>query len=147
MTNIILHCSDSKFGNAALITKWHILERGWQNCGYHYVICNGWLSLNKYHDYFDGRLESGRPLDDNAFIDADEWGAHARGYNNSVGICLIGKSGAFTEAQKLTLYNILLKLKKQYGNIKILQHSDIDPLKPYCAGFKKRFIESLNEEL
>ena len=38
---IILHCSDSEFGNAAIITKWHALPkpngRGWSNIGYHYV--------------------------------------------------------------------------------------------------------------
>ena len=37
---IIIHCSDSEFGDAALIDKWH-KERGWTGIGYHYVILNG----------------------------------------------------------------------------------------------------------
>jgi len=146
MVNVILHCSDSKFGNAALITKWH-LANGWTTIGYHYVILNGWLSSKKYHQYFDGRLESGRALDDDAFIEPDEWGAHTKGYNNAVGICLIGESGDFTEAQKTRLFDILLRLKTQYGDIKISQHSDFDPLKPHCAGLPNGLITYLNVEI
>jgi hypothetical protein len=33
MTNVIVHCSDSSFGNAALITKWHVTERKFDTIG------------------------------------------------------------------------------------------------------------------
>ena len=48
---IVLHCSDSTFGNAAVITNWHI-QRGWQTIGYHFVICNGHLNKNFYNEKF-----------------------------------------------------------------------------------------------
>lgn len=39
-----------------------------------------------------GSIECGRPLDGDLFIDENEKGAHALGYNaNSIGICLVGK--------------------------------------------------------
>ena len=37
LTNIIIHCSDSDFGDAQTIDLWH-KQRGWKGIGYHYVI-------------------------------------------------------------------------------------------------------------
>ena len=148
MTRIIIHASDSSFGNAALITKWHTLPapagRGWDDIGYHYVILNGRLSAYKRHAYFDGHIETGRPIDDNADLTLDEKGAHAFGYNNSVGICLIGLSGTFTEAQMRALGHIIVRLRLQFGEIEVLQHSDVDPKKPHCAGLTKLQLYTLN---
>lgn len=147
VVTIVIHCSNSKFGNAAEITRWH-LQKGWSTIGYHYVILNGWLSAKKYHKYFDGRLETGRPLDDDSDIEKDEWGAHARGYNNTVGIVLIGESGEFTQRQMTKLYDVLFMLKEQFGEIQVRQHSDIDPEeKPFCAGLKKSLVQFLNDEI
>ena len=147
MTNVIIHCSASDFGNAAEITRWH-LQRGWKTIGYHYVILNGWLSAKKYHHAHNGRLETGRPLDDDKDIERDEWGAHAAGYNNSVGICLIGQSGKFTSAQRIRLFHLLIDLKEQFGDINILQHSDVDPInKPWCAGLSGSLINFINAEI
>jgi hypothetical protein len=136
---IVFHCSDSTFGNAALIAKWHVLPkprgRGWTGIGYHYVILNGWLAKSFYNDNFDGHTETGRPFNDNPFISKSEIGAHVLGYNtNSVGICLIGKSGAFTDRQLNKLLELIYLLEKQFGSIELFQHSDLDKKKPYCAG-------------
>ena len=144
MTNVVIHCSDSSFGNAALITKWHIVERKFETIGYHYVILNGRLSAYKTHSYFDGHLETGRPLDDDADMELDETGAHAFGYNNAVGICLIGLSGTFTDAQLRALKHLIGKLREQFGEINIMQHSDVDKKKPHCAGLTKLQLHSLN---
>lgn len=133
MTRVIVHCSDSGWGNAATITSWH-LQRGFSTIGYHYVILNGRLSPYKTHSFFDGHIETGRALDDSADLTLDEAGAHAFGYNDSVGICLIGLSGVFTDSQLRTLNYILRMLKKQFGEIEILQHSDVSKAKPHCAG-------------
>jgi N-acetylmuramoyl-L-alanine amidase len=134
MTNVIVHCSDSSWGNASEITKWH-LKRGWATIGYHYVILNGRLSPFKMHSYYDGHIETGRALDDDKDMELDEKGAHAFGYNMAVGICLIGLSGTFTDAQMRSLGHLIRRLKKQFGEIEILQHSDVDPVnKPHCAG-------------
>jgi len=148
MTNVIIHCSDSSFGNTALITKWHITERKWTTIGYHYVILNGRLSAYKYHGYFNGHIETGRPLDDDADLEFDEIGAHATGWNKSVGICLIGLSGVFTEEQIRALQHLINRLRVQFGEIKVMQHSDVDPVnKPKCAGLTKDFIKKLNTVL
>lgn len=84
----VIHCSDSPQGRgdtAETIHRWH-LERGWSLIGYHYVILE------------DGTLEHGRP----EFMS----GAHARGHNDSLGICLIG-TDTFTPAQFITLEKLI----------------------------------------
>jgi hypothetical protein len=139
--DVILHCSDSNFGNAVMIDTWHA-TRGFKNAqgihiGYHYVILNGQLTATKYHRRFDGSIETGRALDDDDQFEFDETAAATLGANNCVQICLIGKSGKFTSAQIVTLLNILLPmLRGQYHEITVKQHSDYDPVrKPFCAGF------------
>ncbi len=144
MTNIIVHCSDSSWGNASVITKWHITERKFDTIGYHYVILNGLLSPYKLHSYFDGHIETGRPLDDDADMEMDEKGAHAFGYNNAVGICLIGLSGTFTNAQIRALNHLINRLRDQFGEIKVMQHSDVEPKKPQCAGLTRLQMNVLN---
>jgi hypothetical protein len=148
MVKIILHCSDSSFGNAALISKWHSLPskeviqngkrylgRGWSGIGYHYVILNGWIASNIYNPKFNGLYETGRPLDDDPVISGNEMGAHVKGYNaRSVGVCLIGKSGQFTQDQLNTSLTLVYDLENQFGSIEVLQHSDLDQNKAFCAG-------------
>lgn len=148
MINVIIHCSDSSFGNAALITKWHVVEREFDMIGYHYVILNGLLSPYKNHSYFDGHIETGRPLDDDDDMELDERGAHAFGYNSGVGICLIGLSGTFTAAQLRALSHLVARLRDQFGGIgiKVMQHSDVEPKKPNCAGLTKIQLFNLNKK-
>jgi len=88
MIKAVIHCSDSPQGrgdNAETIHNWH-LERGWDGIGYHYVILE------------DGTIENGRP---------EYWkGSHAKGYNDAVGICLIGDD-KFTHSQFIALEGLL----------------------------------------
>jgi len=144
MTNVIIHCSASTFGNAALITKWHVSERHFETIGYHYVILNGLIAPFKRHSYFDGHIETGRPLDEDRDMELDERGAHAFGYNNSVGICLIGISGTFTDAQLRALTHLVKRMREQFVEIKVMQHSDVEPRKPECAGLTKLQLSALN---
>lgn len=145
---VILHCSKSKHGNAALLSKWHTMKppdgNGWSAIGYHYVILNGWLDSKKYNKYFDGYLETGRALDDDHKLTLDENGAHTKGHNNAIGICLIGESGQFTKKQINCLYEILYQLKDQFFNIEVKQHSDFDSEKPFCAGFFESDMKHFN---
>jgi len=148
MVKIVLHCSDSGFGNAALIAKWHCLPeqevvqdgkvykgRGWSGIGYHYVILNGWLTSAHFNARFDGYIETGRPLNDDPFISGSEMGAHVTGHNtNSLGICLIGRSGKFTDNQLNTALELISELEDQFHEIEIFQHSELDKAKPFCAG-------------
>jgi hypothetical protein len=146
---IILHCSDSEFGNAVMIDTWHA-QKGFKNqngihIGYHYVILNGQLTANKFHYYFDGAIETGRALDDDDKFEWDETAAATLGANNCVQICLIGKSGKFTPLQLLSLSKFLITLRTQYVTIVVKQHSDHDPInRPYCAGFKEEMMNQFN---
>ncbi|MDX9785463.1 MAG: N-acetylmuramoyl-L-alanine amidase [Desulfobacterales bacterium] len=81
---VILHCSDSEFGDVKLIDQWH-KARGWKGCGYHYVITNGVIDPGKpYNPALDGIIQQGRML--------TEIGAHCKNHNHdSVGVCLIGR--------------------------------------------------------
>lgn len=110
INKIILHCSDSNFGNAALIDKWH-KERGFAEIGYHFVICNGFLTAKStYQPELDGLTEAGRSI--------LEAGAHCSGLNaGSIGICLIGKH-LFTGNQLLSALPKLLQLLAQKYAIK-----------------------------
>jgi len=60
---IIVHCSDSDYGNAALITVWH-LQRQFRNIGYNFVILNGKISSSCELKWFNGIIETGRALDE-----------------------------------------------------------------------------------
>lgn len=102
---IILHCSDSTFGSSIEIDRWH-REKDWDNVGYNFVICNGKVENNTYLACMDGSIERGR--------DIDKSGAHARGYNDYIGICLIGID-EFTPKQFESLDILILELKEIYG--------------------------------
>lgn len=144
MVKVILHCSASSFGNAALIDKWH-LERGWKGIGYHYVVLNGWIASGIYNARFNGHIETGRPMDGDPFVTIEEQGAHVKGFNQqSVGICLIGQSAQFTNEQLNSALQCVFMLEEQFKEITVLQHSELDTGKPDCAGlnmslFKKNY--------
>jgi len=120
ITNIIIHCSDSEFGSASEIRRWHLANK-WDDIGYHFVICNGnilstvtWRK-GLYLPMMDGALEIGRYLDGDNLVAGNEVGAHALGYNeSSVGICLIGKN-KFSANQFATLTILLDDLLPRFG--------------------------------
>jgi len=115
---IVLHCSDSLFGDVALIDLWH-RERGFDGIGYHYVIENGYPDAESHRlkrPCFerDGRLSTGRPL--------AEVGAHVKGRNEgSIGICLIGRD-QFTAAQFGTLAKLMADLRGSWPEAELLGH-------------------------
>lgn len=106
INEIIIHCSDSPFGDASDIDQWH-KERGWAGIGYHYVILNGFRDKGKPTPNDDGAIEVGR--------DIEKAGAHCTGKNaNSIGICLIGVK-TFTDAQRESLKVLLEGLKAVFN--------------------------------
>lgn len=142
--DVILHCSDSEFGNACQIDRWH-REKGFSMIGYHFVILNGQITPTKYNKFFNGNIETGRPLDDDNVFEFDETAAATLGKNNCVQICLIGKSGNFTVGQIKSTADLLRLLKQIFGSIKVTQHSDHDPKnRPYCAGISKGQMDVFN---
>ena len=60
-TGLIIHCSASRFGDAAAIRSWH-KARGWADIGYHAVILNGYRDGGMHFKAkLDGKIEPGRP--------------------------------------------------------------------------------------
>lgn len=124
---IIAHCSDSEFGDAETIKRWHTdpppKGRGWADIGYHFVILNGVREHGQAYDPdLDGFLEFGR--------DIEQAGAHCKGHNaDSIGVCLVGKR-RFTGRQLYTaLPRLLATLMGQYGLpvTAVYGHHDFDP--------------------
>ena len=113
---IVVHYSASDWGCALLIDQWH-KDRGWKGIGYHFVILNGY-TYSKDHRWksLDGVIEPGRPLDASPWIEADEVGAHAYGYNrNTIGICLVGRKRTFTIKQIKSLASLTSELIHIFG--------------------------------
>ncbi|NHZ84331.1 MAG: hypothetical protein GWP19_00430 [Planctomycetia bacterium] len=125
--NIIIHCSDSEFGDAKLIRKWHTEPpRNWRDIGYSFVICNGHRKSSKQYDInTDGLIEAGRSLDNDIYLETGETGAHAYGFNtNSIGLCLIGKT-VFTPKQFQSLYYIVMYYKRMIPDINVIGHYEV----------------------
>jgi hypothetical protein len=127
INNIIVHCSDSVFGDRNEIDKWH-RARGFSEIGYHFVVLNGRIGPNFRLASLDGSIEPGRYLDGDSLIAGNEVGAHALGYNgNSVGICLIG-TRTFTDRQMAAVVSLVRELLARYGIDKssVLGHYETD---------------------
>ncbi len=116
---LIIHCSDSSFGNALLIDQWH-RERGFKRIGYHFVVLNGFPTSNhalsdQRWNFLDGSIECGRFLDADPYLDNEEVGAHAYGFNSeSIGICLIGRDGKYTPRQFYSLRALVNELRRRF---------------------------------
>lgn len=104
---IVIHCSDSNFGDALVVDGWH-KQRDWSGIGYNFVITNGKkTSKSAYLRSTDGAINSGRALSKD--------GSHALGYNDThIGICLIGVK-EFTELQFSALQMLIKELVDQYS--------------------------------
>lgn len=133
ITEIILHCSATRpnwmhdagtTAKVAEIRRWHVVERGWRDIGYHYVIDR------------DGTVALGRPL--------GQTGAHVVGRNTgTVGICLVGGHGSsaydsfsdhFTQAQDRALRAVIADLRRKYGPLDVSGHNQF--AKKSCPGFE-----------
>jgi N-acetylmuramoyl-L-alanine amidase len=130
LTAVITGCTSTRYVG---VPEYHhdtvYKARGFKTIGYHFVI------------YRDGSIHKGRPV--------SEEGAHCVGHNaNRIGVCYIGGLAADgktpkdtrTDAQKLSLHNLLSQLKKSYPNAAIRGHRDfaakacpsLDATKEYC---------------
>ena len=124
ITEIIIHCTATR-GNwyadkpvedvVAELTRWHVKDNKWSDCGYHYVV------------HTDGTVGSARPI--------EKSGAHCRGRNrSSIGVSLVGGRGGckddkfldnYTEAQDEALRVLIGDLKQKHSGIyKISGHNE-----------------------
>jgi len=100
-TKAVIHHSASPDVSAKVIDQWH-KQRGFDGIGYHFVIRQS------------GAIEKGRVL--------NKIGAHAKGRNHYIGICLTGYD-TFTTAQIKSLITLLNDLKITY----IERHHELCP--------------------
>jgi N-acetylmuramoyl-L-alanine amidase-like protein len=118
----VIHHSATPAGSLALIDKEH-KEKGWDGCGYHFVIGNGTNSG-------DGQVEP------SARWPIQKWGAHAKTPDNKfndygIGICLVGNFDIDrpTAAQIQSLNKLVAYLMKTYhipAN-RVLGHRETKP--------------------
>ena len=115
INKIIIHCSATREGqdvSVDTIRRWHVVERGWSDIGYHYVIG------------LDGSIHKGR-------LNSVQ-GAHTKGHNkNSLGVCYVGgcdkdlkPKDTRTDAQKRSFYILIEGLKSIYPKAKIYGHNE-----------------------
>ncbi len=122
INEIIIHCTatrpdwmsdNSTAAKVKEVTKWH-LDKGWSDCGYHYLVDR------------QGAVANGRPV--------ERTGAHVKGHNTgTIGISLFGGFGGsagdsfadnFTEDQERALLDLIAKLKADHPSItKISGHN------------------------
>ncbi len=117
---LVLHCTDSTFGDVVNIDLWH-KKRSWRCCGYHFVILNG---IRNYQDTYveelDGTVEKGRHV--------SRMGAGVRGNNrDTVHVSLVGKQH-YTKKQITSLYSICLTLLYIYNLTPdaVIAHKELD---------------------
>ncbi len=117
ITKIFVHCTASRQESTTEATLRNEFKRkGWGACGYHYVV---------------------KPDGGIIILEPDEKVANGvAGYNkNSIHVAWIGGVDKThpngidnrTGAQKLTLFDLLVKLKQKYPEAVILGHRDISP--------------------
>ncbi|MBC8553399.1 MAG: N-acetylmuramoyl-L-alanine amidase [Candidatus Brocadiales bacterium] len=136
---IVIHRSESPYGNLSVIDKWH-RERGFDKVGYHWIVNNCFPTAESWRDRKpvfdnDGAIEVGRAFGTR--------GAHVKGYNNeSVGICLIGMRD-FTSKQFASAVFLIGKILKAYPDAEILGHYELDSNKGDCPSINMDYFRSL----
>ena len=126
---IIIHCSATPEGvgyTVRDIDRWH-REKGWNGCGYHYVVL------------LDGTIEQGRPL--------RQAGAHCLNHNaHSIGICYIGgldsrgaPSDTRTPEQRDVLRSLVQSLKKRFPGATVHGHNEFAAKACPCFRVKEEF--------
>ena len=123
---IVIHCSATRATRSYTVDdcRRDHRARGYADIGYHFYITR------------DGVVHRGRPLHTE--------GAHARGFNRrSIGICYEGGLDAKghpadtrTPQQKDTLHRLLLRLKTDYPNVRIVGHRDLPGVTKDCPCFE-----------
>ena len=126
---IVIHHSETPGGDVRFLRHIHVHDNGWKDVGYHLVICNG-HGHGTWPAGQDGEVQPGRHLDSDPYLEPDEYGAHAYGYNGeTVGICLIGNAGKpATVKQMLSLIDECVCLCRQFslGPEAICGHRDLN---------------------
>lgn len=140
INSIVIHCSDSPFGDVEVIRDWHVNGNGWADIGYHYVVLNGHRKTSRKSGYAmrdDGLVESGRPEEQAGSHVLDRSDEHDISNGNSIGICMVGDDdGQFTPRQAWALLELVQSLQVRFNvpTERIIGHREADSRKT-CPGW------------
>lgn len=135
---IVWHCSDLAWGTAEGIRRYHTQYNGWADCGYHWVMHNGYRAHGaEYDKNDDGRLYVGRKHLENGDLAI---GAHAKGYNlSSIGLCWVGREpSALQVAAALGVTRYLMDFYELPAR-KVVGHYELTSSKT-CPNFDMRWF-------
>ena len=129
ITEIIIHCTATEYCMPVTqkdLFKWHVVERGFKDIGYHFVIDQS------------GCIIICRPL--------GVPGAHCKDHNrHSIGICYVGglKDGFPTDTrsicQKETMHKLIKDLCNSFPITKITGHNEYSNKSCPCFDAKKEY--------
>ena len=133
---IVIHCSaGSDKGTARGVTRYHMVEKGWKSCGYHFVIERSGKLTATLHP--DGR---------GAHVGDIHRQAGQPGWNDrAIGICLIGGlrdpdpdaelTDNYSSEQIEALRTLVIRLWRQYGCPIVTGHHNL--IDQFGAGVRK----------
>lgn len=142
LQRIVIHCTATPAGREVTfddIRHWHKdpppKGNGWKHFGYHLLVL------------LNGCIVNLQPLPSGPYIFNANVANGAKGFNNdSLHVCYVGgidpmtkkPADTRTEAQKLSLVQIISQLRQTYGPLPVLGHRDLPGVKKSCPCFNAR---------
>ena len=142
LERIIVHwaAAGSPSVDVETLRRGHIQNNGWRDIGYHRVIEHP--DHPKYaneKNLTPGMLiKTGRHLDNDLFLESDEIGAHAYGFNrNTIGWCVVAGPGLPAHPLQIAALKLGLAIHWERYNLPkkpetIIGHRDVNPTQ--CPG-------------
>lgn len=128
ITHLTIHCAATPEGRAVpaeTVASWDVARFGQES--YHHIVT------------LDG--------EDHARLPDDRMGAHVANHNSgNIGVCYVGGMDAQnhapkdtrTEAQRISLQNIVSAYRKKYPGLTVLGHRDWPEVHKACPSFNVR---------
>lgn len=137
INEIIIHCTATEWFYPVTkqhLYNWHVVERGFSDIGYHYLIDRA------------GVIDTLRPL--------SKVGAHCKGHNmHSIGICYVGglkdgmSSDTRSDFQKEALHKLIQDLCNSFPITKITGHNEYSNKSCPCFDAKKEYSHLIKSSL
>lgn len=137
--NIIIHWSASgPQTDRADFYRWHVVNQGWRDIGYHRIILhpNSREFKNREATKTGHLMKTGRHLNSDPYLEYSEWGAHTLYKNrDSIGICVVGgpkhKLHPLQKQALLEMLDIFID-RYQLPKSAVMCHRDFNPTQ--CPG-------------
>lgn len=140
---ITIHCTALSYGTLEGIRRYHTVELGWRDIGYHFVCTNGDPGRQRMdgvdrRPFFgrDGRVWEGRPL--------NQEGAGVFGHNaDNIHYVLVGRPGIFSTTQLVETIKYVAGLCEEYEipPAQVRGHNEFDRARS-CPGLHMPLFRS-----